>query len=272
MSRFTVAVGSLALATSFSAPALAQNLGAGVGVTVPGVHVGGQVTVGIPQFQAPPAPVPVYQEPVYQDPQPVVVRRGYYAPRPVHVRTREPNWGAEKLGLDLRVDGAAGFGGGKYGNAYGMGGGGLGLRYRALPHLGFEAGIDLLGGRDFNDRKRLEVAGTAGALLFLNPRSRAQLYLSGGVLLDHARANDIGGPGLTVSSRDLTYTHLGGYAGLGLEVFLTRRISLHVDGRGVVRQAIGGNTNAPEFTDPVSGRTTNTSGGFIGSGGIAFYF
>ncbi|MFT3769057.1 MAG: outer membrane beta-barrel protein [Minicystis sp.] len=270
MSRFAVALGSLALASFFSAPAFAQNLGAGVNVTVPGVSANGQITVGIPQFGAP-TPAPTYQDPApsYPAPRPAV---RYYepAPRPMHVRPRQPNWGAEKLGLDLRIDGAAGFGQGAYGNAYGMGGGGIGLRYRAMPHLGFEAGIDLLGGRDYNASKRFEVAGSAGALVFFNPRSRAQVYLSGGLLLDHARELD--GAGYTLRSTDATYNHFGGYAGLGLEVFLTRHISFHVDGKGILRQKIGGNTGAPEFVEIGTGRTTNTSGGFVGSAGLVLYF
>jgi hypothetical protein len=272
MSRLAIALGSLALASFVSAPAFAQNLGGGVTVAVPGVT--GQITIGIPplQFPVPAAPAaPSYpQEPGYSAPaQPQQMMP--YAPAPrMHARPRQPNWGAEKLGIDLRIDGAAGFGKGALGNAYGMGGAGLGLRYRAFPHLGFELGVDLLGGRDFNASKRFEVAGTAGALVFFNPRSRAQLYMSAGLLLDHARASE--DLPYRISSSDLTYNHLGGYAGLGLEVFLTRHFALHVDGRGLVRQKIGGNTDAPEFTDRASGRTTNTSGGFIGSGGATLYF
>jgi len=257
MRRFALTLGSLTLATFFSAPALAQS-----------IQVGGQISVGIPPFvvpmPSPEAPTPV---PAYAPPRPVVVHR---QPRPRRVRVRTTNWGAPKLGLDLRVDGAAGFGAGRYRNAYGMGGAGIGLRYRAMPHLGLEAGIDLLGGRDYNDNKRFEVAGTAGALVFFNPRSRAQLYLSGGMLLDHARASDA----RTIALYDvpLTYNHVGGYAGLGLEVFMTRHLAFHVDGRGILRQKIGGSSPAPEFTDIETGRTTNTSGGFVASAGMVLYF
>ena len=57
---------------------------------------------------------------------------------------------------------------------------------------------------------------------------------------------------------------------MALEIFLTRRVALHFDARGIVRQNVAG--NSPEFTDPTTGKTTNTSGGFVGSGGILFYF
>ena len=75
---------------------------------------------------------------------------------------------------------------GRAADAYGLGGAGLGLRYRATPHFGLELGADVLGGPDYNGNKRLEVSGNLGGLLYVNPRSRAQFYLSGGLLVDHA--------------------------------------------------------------------------------------
>jgi len=47
-------------------------------------------------------------------------------------------------------------------------------------------------------------------------------------------------------------------------------IAFHIDGKGFVRQAVGG--DSPEFTDPTTGHTTNTSGGIIGQAGVVFYF
>jgi len=262
MRRFAITLGSLAVASLVSVPAFAQ-----------GVSIGGQITVGLPPFvipTVPAAPPAAPPPPAYPAQRPVVVY-GQPAPQPRYVFRREPNWGAEKVGLDLRLDGAAGFGAGRLHSAYGLGGGGVGLRFRALPHLGFEAGIDLLGGRDYNDKKRFEVVGSGGAMVFFNPRSRAQIYLSGGLLVDHARATPTNGP-LTYVALDQTYNHFGGYAGLGLEIFATQHIAFHLDGRGVIRQRFGGNNSAPEFTDPTTGRTTNTSGGFVGSGGMTIYF
>ncbi len=210
----------------------------------------------------------MYQQPVYvYAPQ---------APRPMYGYVQQnPPWAASRLGLDLRVDGAAGFGGDKLHNAYGLGGAGLGFRYRATPHFGIEAGVDVLAGKDYNQAKRVEVAGTLGGLLYVNPRSRAQLYLSGGFIADHARSTADGSSAspnadaLSTAAAPLTYNHVGGYAGLGLEMFATRHLAFHLDARGVVRQAVGNDT--PEFTD-ASGRTTNTSGGLVGSAGMIFYF
>jgi hypothetical protein len=250
--------------------------------------VGGSVTVGIPiptivfpgatpaPAQPPPAAPPeVVVVPQYQPPPQYV----YQPPpqRPVYVYAPQPVWGASRLGVDLRVDGAAGFGGSLGHNAYGMGGAGLGLRYRATPHFGIEVGVDVLGGRDYNDLHRVEVAGSLGGLLFVNPRSRVQLYLSAGVLADHARATGDGnatpapgaGNSLATAPAALEYNHVGGYGGLGLEMFATRRLSFHIDARGIIRQNVGG--DSPEFTD-ANGKSTNTSGGVVGSAGMVFYF
>lgn len=277
MRRFVLALGSLALATFASAPALADCLpgtglcaSAAIGAALPAVQVAGQIAVGLPPLPNivfPTPAMPGYAAPPQGQAPPGVV---YPQPEPRRVVYARPAWGASKLGVDLRLNGAAGFGANRYGDAYGLGGAGLGLRYRAFPHLGFEGGFDVLGGRDFNDHARVELIGSAGGLLFFNPRSRAQVYLSGGMMLDHARATD--DRGLSTAQQVITHTHLGGYAGLGLEIFATRRLAFHLDGRGVVRQRVGGNTDAPEFVEAGTGRTTNTSAGFVGSAGVVLYF
>lgn len=280
MRRFATALGTLALATAISAPALAQ--GVGVGIAIPGVQVGGQITLPVPQIVLPAPPTVVVSRPA---PPPTVIVAPqqppavYYAPvpqRPVYYRPAEPFWGASRLGVNLRVDGATGFTPNVSGRPYGLGGAGIGLRYRATPHFGLEGGVDFLGGTDWNDHKTFDFAGNLGGNLYFNPRSRVQLYLSGGFLADHASATP-GAAACTLQSlcyasygKDLSYTHVGGYAGLGLEIFATRRLAFHLDARPFVRQTVGGST--PEFTDPTTGRSTNTSGGIMGSGGMVFYF
>ena len=268
MSRFALALGSLAITTLLSAPALADcapGTGVCASVGIPGVQ--GQISVGIPPFVMPfPQATPAAPPPNYQAPDPG------YEPAPYRVRrARRPNWGASKLGLDLRIMGAGGFAKGRAANAYGLGGAGIGLRYRALPHLGVEGGLDLLGGRDYNNDKRFEVVGSMGGMVFFNPRSRAQLYLSAGMLVDHARAWN-SAEYLTYLTPTTTYTHFGGYGGLGLEVFATRNIAFHFDARGIVRQKVGGSSPTAEFVDYASGRSTNTSGGLVGSAGKVIYF
>jgi hypothetical protein len=88
--------------------------------------------------------------------------------------------------------------------------------------------------------------------------------------VDRARATPIASGTKDTVANDEHFTHLGGYGGIGLEMFATRHLAFHLDARGVVRQHVGGNN--PEFTDPSTGRTTNTSAGLVGSGGMLFYF
>jgi hypothetical protein len=283
--RFATALGSFALLTFAAVPAFADcipgtglcaSAGAAVGIPVPGVQANGQITIGLPPFfgpgpaaQAPPPQVVVVPQ---GPPPPVFVYPQGGPPPPYYTRSAPPpSWGASKLGIDLRLDGAAGFGSNAKQEAYGLGGAGLGLRYRATPHLGFELGMDVLGGRDYNADKTVEISGNLGGLVFFNPRSRVQVYMSGGLLVDRAKASPSSTPWTAAaSSPDLVYNHVGGYAGLGLEFFVTRHLSFHLDARGIVRQNVSG--NAPEFTDAATGRTTNTSGGMVGQGGAVIYF
>jgi len=264
---------------------------------VPGLG-GAQITVGgggttqlqplpAPQQTPPPvvvqqpAPAPV-QPPVvvYQPaPPPVVVLRQppppeyrtYYVRRPVALQ-RQQEWG-----LNLRLEGAF-IGSGYSGNA-GLGGFGAGLRFKPTPWFGVEAGADFAIGRDYNDYARNETAFTLSGLLFLNPRSRAQVYLLGGfgwsianVTNDtYASSSSFAEPvGLGES---VSYHYFGGQAGIGLEYRMTRNIAFNVDMRGFLRGRTDSNADAnPEFRDPSTGQTTNTSGGLLFTGGMTFYF
>ncbi len=262
---------------------------------VPGLG-GAQITIGggnsalqpLPAPQQPvqvvPPPVvvqpPTPQQPpvvVYQPaPPPVVVVRQpppdyryYYMRRPV---TLIPD---HEWGLNLRLDGAfmdtrAGRNGGA------LGGFGAGLRYKPSPWFGVEAGADFVIGRDYNDYARNETAFTLNGLLFLNPRSRAQVYLLAGfgwsvanVTNDtYATAVEPIAPGDTQS-----YHYFGGQAGIGLEYRMTRNLALNVDLRGFIRGRTDNNAGAqPEFIDPQTQNTTNTSGGLLMTGGLTFYF
>ncbi len=256
---------------------------------VPGVG-GAQITVGgggqtqlqplpAPQQQVPP-PVIVQQAPqqppvvVYQPaPPPVVILRQppmqpdyrtYYVRRPMMLPRQE--WG-----LNLRVEGAV-IGGGYNGNA-GLGGFGAGLRYKPSPWFGVEAGVDFGIGRDYNDYARNETAFTLSALLFLNPRSRAQVYLLGGFgwSIANVTNDNYNSFGPVAGGGSDTFHYFGGQAGVGIEYRLTRNIAMNVDMRGFIRGRTDNNA-APEFTDPNSGQTTNTSGGLLFTGGMTFYF
>ena len=72
---------------------------------------------------------------------------------------------------------------------------------------------------------------------------------------------------------DDTYHYFGGTFGLGLEYRVTRTIAFNVDVRGFVRGRTDNDAKAnPEFLDPATGKTTNTSGGVLVTGGMTFYF
>lgn len=263
---------------------------------VPGLG-GAQITIGgggsqlqplpSPQQLQPPPPVVVQQPPpqqppvvVYQPaPPPVVVVRQpppdyryYYVRRPVQLRQQE--WG-----LNLRLDGAIVGGRGDRigGNGGALGGFGAGLRYKPSPWFGVEAGADFAIGRDYNDYARNETAFTLNGMLFLNPRSRAQVYLLAGFGWSIANVtNDTYGPGAAepVAMNDtVSYHYFGGQAGIGLEYRVTRNVALNVDLRGFIRGRTDNNAGAqPEFIDPSTGKTTNTSGGLLMTGGMTFYF
>jgi len=304
MTKTVASVTAFALVMGVSAVAAAQqqpNCPPGswfcADAQVPGLG-GAQITVGggnstqlqqLPPPQTTPPTVVVQQPPpapvqppvvVYQPaPPPVVVvrqppppeYRTYYIRRPVNV-FRQQEWG-----LNLRVEGAF-IGSGLSGNA-GLGGFGAGLRYKPSPWFGIEAGIDFDLGRDYNDYARNETAFSLSGLLFLNPRSRAQVYLLGGFGWSIANVtNDTYASTANfqepVGLNDtVSYHYFGGQAGIGLEYRMTRNIAFNVDMRGFIRGRTDSNADAnPEFRDPSTGQTTNTSGGLLFTGGMTFYF
>jgi hypothetical protein len=213
---------------------------------------------------APPAPPVV----VYQEPPPPPVAYGPAEPPPpveaAPVRD-QPISRPHEWGLNLHVEGAAiGHGAG---NA-GMAGGGVGLRYKPNRHFGIETDLDLVGGTDYQNDSRTETAFTVNGLVFLNPRSRAQVYLLAGFGWSGAH--------VTCDSCQLPldrhYTYFGGQLGAGLELRLARAIALNADVRGFIRTRIDDQAGSePEFIDQY-GRTSNTSGGALFTGGMTIYF
>jgi hypothetical protein len=211
---------------------------------------------------------------VYQPPPPVVVyqspRTRYYVvppPPPVYYyRARRPQH--SEWGINLHLEGAA------FGHAAGvgsssMGGGGLGLRYRPIPAFALETDLDFVGGRDYNGFRRDEEASTINGLLFLNPRSRAQVYLLAGFGWSWAHAvDDL--PGYDVAA--FNYTYFGGQGGIGLEFRAAKHFAINFDARAFIRTRTDAEAAyQPEFTSS-SGQTTNTSAGALFTGGMTFYF
>jgi len=228
--------------------------------------------------QAPPAQPPpvVYQPPPpsyrpppppgYRPPPPPGYRQPppppyYYRARPAESVTPPHEWG-----LNFRVEGAL-LGHTAVSNS-GMGGVGLGLRYKPIPQFGIEADVDFWGGRDYYGDRRNETSFQLNALVFVNPRSRVQVYFLAGLGWSSAQVNDD-----SLAGAQANYTYFGGQAGGGLEFRLGRHFALNADVRGFIRgRTDDGAQTAPEFVNPQTGQTTNTSGGGIVTGGMTFYF
>jgi hypothetical protein len=149
-----------------------------------------------------------------------------------------------------------------------MAGAGFGVRYKPNRRFGIETDLDFVGGTDYQGDSRSETAFTINGLFFLNPRSRAQVYLLAGFGWSGAHVtNDQSSNG-----SDLHYTYFGGQLGAGLELRLSRAIALNGDVRGFIRTRIDDQAaSSPEFVDQY-GRTSNTSGGALFTGGMTIYF
>ncbi len=175
-------------------------------------------------------------------------------------------------GLNLHVEGAS-FGHGTGSNGAGMGGAGAGVRFKPVRRIGIEADIDFLGGTDYQGDRRGETAFTLNSLLYLNPLSRAQVYLLAGFGWSGAHVTcDPSAMTCPNGSLDAQYSYFGGQIGVGLEIRLNRVFALNGDLRGFIRTRTDGNAQSqPEFVD-ANGRSTNTSGGALVTGGMTLYF
>jgi opacity protein-like surface antigen len=221
----------------------------------------------------PPPPPPGSPPTVIYRPPPPALLDGPDGPAP-YARPPKPSTPPPQWGATFRVEGAS-FGHGDQNNA-GMGGGGVGLRFRPTPQLGIESDLDFFGGHGYQGESRNETAFSVNGLLFLNPRSRAQVYLLAGIGWSWAHvACDPNIDSCSATSSiplDAHYSYFGGQAGVGLEFRLSRMVAFAADMRGFVR----GRTDSlaqsqPEFTNG-NGQTTNTSGGILFTGGLTVYF
>jgi opacity protein-like surface antigen len=294
MLKSIVSSASLALGIAISATAAAQG-GAGAGSCPPGSWFCAQdsqqqpAPAGRPlqplpdpeDTTAPPPPPPgppprvVYQAGadgappvvVYQPPPPVVVVRPEAEPPPPDdappppppvERHRRSEWG-----MNFHAE-VASIGHGS-GDAS-MGGIGLGLRFKPTRRFGIESDVDYVTGQDYQGNNRNETALTFNGLFFLNPQSRAQFYLLAGFGWSAAHVTS------DFSSLDAHYGYFGGQAGAGLELRLSHAIALNIDLRGFIRGRTDQQAQSqPEFTSS-DGRTTNTSGGGLVTGGLTIYF
>ncbi|MEO8900122.1 MAG: outer membrane beta-barrel protein [Polyangiaceae bacterium] len=155
----------------------------------------------------------------------------------------------------------------------GMGGIGFGFRYRPLPPLAFEAGVDLLTGTDFNGYSRSEAALLLNTLVFFNPHDVVQAYVLGGLGFSGANVSISPRQGENFHRHDEHYSYFGGQLGFGVEVRVTRRIAISGDIIGFIRGRTDDRADTvPEFEDPDTHRVTNTSGGGLLRVGATFYW
>jgi opacity protein-like surface antigen len=195
----------------------------------------------------------------------VVVRRAQPAyvvppPPPPRQRYRLRRWGFNMRLVAALMD--------EQDEGAGMGGLGFSLRVRPERHFALDFGVDMLGGRDYQGYRRSEVPFTVSALVYANPRSAVQFYMLGGIGWSHARVETD-----EVSGHIEDYDYFGGQLGAGLEFRLSPPVALNLDLLGFVRGRTDGDArNSPEFTDPDTGQTTNTSGGGLLRAGLTFYW
>jgi len=251
------------------------------------------VVPSVPPRAAPPPPrvVVVQSDATRQAPQIVIITPGARPlppPPPVRVVRRvvtvparakptpiRKRWKSE-LGLNLRLQGIALGKSEGEGEEARMGGLGLSLRYRPWRAFALDAGVDVIGGVDYNGDKRMELPLSLNGLLYVNPRSRVQFYFIGGIHWSHAKVdvrNQLAEDEFIHSEDDngIEYTYFGGQLGAGLDFRLWRHVSLFIDGVGFMRERTDDNPR-PEFTDPDTGRTTNASGGGIFRGGLTIWW
>jgi opacity protein-like surface antigen len=208
---------------------------------------------------APPPPVVVYEQPPPPPPPPP---SGYYYYRPRPRPLQQAEWG-----LNLRAEGAVQGSGSR--STQPMEGVGIGLRYRPIPAFALEAGFDFLGGRDYYNDERHETAFSVNAMVFVNPRSRVQLYLLAGLAGSWANVQDQNAPAGGLSY----YTYFGGQGGAGLEFRIAKHFAMNFDARAFIRSRTdSASATTAEYTDPTTGQTTNTSDGLLFTGGMTFYF
>jgi hypothetical protein len=227
-------------------------------VTVSG---GVSVSAGVVVAPAPPPAVVVVTKPVPKPPPKVIIKT-----QPI----RPPF--QKQIGFGLRLSGAI------HGHEdlydQGMGGAGLLLRMRLLPHFATEIGVDAYGGKGYDGVKRVEVPFSLGLMWMpMYYLTRVQFYTIGGIGGAFARVGE--DPYV-----DKPF-YLGGFMGVGIEVKLgvKRRLALFTDLRGFIRKRLNDRPEDPFIPDGGSCRgtgllkeCTDWEGGVVFAFGLVAYF
>jgi hypothetical protein len=254
-----------------------------------GISISGGVVVAPPPpppVVIAPAPVVVAAPPVVVQPAPAVIV--VPAPKPVlvveqpappppKVVIKAPPYKPafeKQFGFGLKLGGAF-FNGVESPGHEGMGGAGLLLRLRLLPHFATEIGVDAYGGHGYDGVKRVEVPITIGFMWMPVPyKWRVQFYTIGGMGTAFARVGEE-----PYQDRPI---YLGGFLGVGLELKLgpNRNFALFADLRGFMRKRMNDRPDDPLVPTGGSCRDdgfggiecTDWEGGLVGNFGVVFYF
>jgi len=222
-------------------------------------------TIVVPGAQAS-QPIVVYQQTPPPPPRVVLVRRPAAPfpvppPPPPKKRERYRPWGFNLHIAGVLMDNESN-------ESTGMGGAGIALRLRPERFVAIDVGLDMLGGRDYQGYRRSELPFSLSALLYANPRDATQFYVLGGLdwSAAHVKIQER-------SNESVDYSYFGLHTGLGLEFRLSHPVALNLDLLGFIRTRTDSlaSTN-PEFTDPDTGQTTNSSGGGLLRAGLTFYW
>lgn len=188
-------------------------------------------------------------------------------------KKQQKRW-RERFGLNLRIEGAA-FIPRDGDDVVGMGGAGVSFRWRPSPYFAFDIGGDIVGGHDYNGDERVEFIGSLSGMVYFNPQHRVQVYAIGGIHLSHAEVDTYGDD--WNYNRDYYYgddsvgrNYFGGHGGLGLEFRISRHFAMFVDAMAIIRTRI--DSDDPEFRDPSTGATSNTSGAGLFRTGVTFWW
>jgi hypothetical protein len=182
----------------------------------------------------------------------------------------------EKFGLNLRLEGVPIPDGLAHRwRSYedpGMGGLGASFRWRPIPHFALDIGLDALGGIDYSGNDRFESVLSTSGIFYLNPQHKVQAYLIGGIHVAHAEVdNDDYRPNLAEYGYSDDYDYFGGQAGVGVEFRVSRRVGIDLDGLVLARTRTDGG-EFPEFLDPRTGETGNSSVGGMLRAGVTIWF
>lgn len=222
----------------------------------------GRVIVVAPAPPAPPLPPPPPRVVVAPAPQPqetvVVIEQ-----HPARYRLVAP-FQNRKVGLTARL-------GTMMNDQVRMGGVQLGLRFRPSRIFGVEVGVGAYGGTDYNGMTRGEVPVTFDAMFFLPRASRVQAYVLAGFGISYAHTQGTHQGYGREMERDMAY--FGGQLGIGVEWRVAPRFALSTDLRTFLRTRVSDDLgDLPEFYDPSTGNSTDTSIGAVGTLGAHFYF